>query len=299
PVAAGHLPQMQAQWGTISEQPEITWAWLSFGEYLDVLEDGGLAINIASLAGHGALRIAVMGLEEREPTTTEMGQMEALLEDAMSAGAFGLSTGLVYPPGCFARTAEIVQLCRVVARFGGLYASHVRGERELTFNAGNIQGGTDVQYDVQHNRGSTFGKTNVVAQTAIVHGGIRAISPEQLERAKTKMREIVAANLPQTSATIEFDEGYPPMAPTDGNRAVLQALSEVNVDLGRGPMKELDPLKRGAADVSFVAPYTDALAGMGTLGKGGHTPEESVDLTSLPLAIKRAAILIYRLSGAQ
>jgi N-acyl-D-amino-acid deacylase len=61
--------------------------------------------------------------------------MEALLEDAMSAGAFGLSTGLVYPPGCFARTAEIVQLCRVVARFGGLYASHVRGERETILEA--------------------------------------------------------------------------------------------------------------------------------------------------------------------
>ena len=131
-----------------------------------------------------------------------------------------------------------------------------------------------------------------------VHGGIRAISPEQLERAKAQMRAVVAASLPHTGATIEFDEGYPPMAPTAGNRALLEALSDVNADLGRGPMQELDPLRRGAADVSFVAPYTDSLAGMGTLGKGGHTPNESVDLTSMPLAIKRAAILIYRLSKA-
>ena len=184
------------------------------------------------------------------------------------------------------------------ARILNAFYEEVRGERELTFNVGTIQGGTDVQYDAEQNRGSTFGKTNVVAQTAIVHGGIRAISPEQLERATAKMREVVAANLPNTRATIEFDEGYPPMAPTDGNRALLDALSRVNEDLGRGPMLELDPLRRGAADVSFVAPYTDALAGMGTLGKGGHTPNESVDLTSMPLAIKRAAILIYRLSGA-
>ena len=184
------------------------------------------------------------------------------------------------------------------ARILNAFYEEVRGERELTFNVGTIQGGTDVQYDAEQNRGSTFGKTNVVAQTAIVHGGIRAISPEQLERATAKMREVVAANLPNTRATIEFDEGYPPMAPTDGNRALLDALSAVNEDLGRGPMLELDPLRRGAADVSFVAPYTDALAGMGTLGKGGHTPNESVDLTSMPLAIKRAAILIYRLSGA-
>ena len=86
------------------------------------------------------------------------------------------------------------------------------------------------------------------------------------------------------------------MFPTEGNRALLGVLSQVNEDLGRSPMMELDPLRRGAADVSFVAPYTDALAGMGPLGEGGHTPNESIDLTSMPLAIKRAAILIYRLS---
>jgi glutamate carboxypeptidase len=184
------------------------------------------------------------------------------------------------------------------ARILNAFYEEVRGERELTFNAGTIQGGTDVQYDPQQNRGTTFGKTNVVAQAAIVHGGIRALSAEQLDRAKAKMREIVAASLPHTSATIEFDDSYPPMAPSHGNRALLTALSEVNQDLGRGPMRELDPLRRGAADISFVAPYTDALAGMGTLGTGGHTPHESVELSSMPLAIKRAAILMYRLGTA-
>jgi glutamate carboxypeptidase len=129
-----------------------------------------------------------------------------------------------------------------------------------------------------------------------VHGGIRTISQEQLDRAKAKMTEIVAASLPHTKAKIEFGEGYPPMFPTEGNRALLQVLSQVNEDLGRSPMQELDPSKRGAADISFVAPYTDAIAGMGPLGEGGHTPHESIDLTSMPLAIKRAAILIYRLS---
>ena len=64
-------------------------------------------------------------------------------------------------------------------------------------------------------------------------------------------------------------------------------------------MPALDPSRRGAADVSFVADYTDALAGLGALGKGAHSPNESLDLTSVPLAIKRAAILIYRLSNEQ
>ena len=182
------------------------------------------------------------------------------------------------------------------ARILNSFYEEVRGEEHLTFNVGTVQAGTDVEYDDQLNRGATFGKTNVVPRTAVVHGGIRTISQEQLDRAQARMKEIVAASLPRTNARIEFGEGYPAMFPSEGNRALLGVLSQVNEDLGRAPMKELDPLKRGAADVSFVAPYTDALAGMGPLGEGGHTPHESIDLTSMPLAIKRAAILMYRLS---
>jgi glutamate carboxypeptidase len=86
------------------------------------------------------------------------------------------------------------------------------------------------------------------------------------------------------------------MAPTAGNQELAEMLSTINVDLGREPMPILDASRRGAADISFVAPYTDGLAGMGAYGKGGHTPNESLDLDSLPVAIQRAAILIYRLS---
>ena len=110
------------------------------------------------------------------------------------------------------------------------------------------------------------------------------------------MAAIVNEHLPNTSASIEFVDSYPPMAPTDGNRALAGTLSEVNEALGRGPMPIWDPLRRGAADIAFVAPYTDALAGLGAIGKGAHTPHESLEIDSMPLAIKRAAILIYRLS---
>lgn len=182
------------------------------------------------------------------------------------------------------------------ARILDAFYDEVRGEEHLTFNAGTIQGGTDVVYDAQQNRGTTFGKTNVIPGKVVVHGGIRTISQDQLERVCAAMRAVVAESLPRTSATIEFTEGYPPMFPSDGNRRLKNQLSVINEALGRGPMPELDPSMRGAADVSFVAPYTDALAGLGAIGEGGHTPNESLDLTSLPLAIKRAAILIYRLS---
>lgn len=182
------------------------------------------------------------------------------------------------------------------ARILSAFYDEVRGEQHLTFSAGTIQGGTDVEYDFEQNRGRTFGKTNVVPRKTIVHGGIRAISLEQLERAREKMRAIVAQHLPHTEASISFTEGYPPMSPTEGNGRLQERLSRINEELGRGAMPALDPSRRGAADISFVAPYTDALAGLGALGEGGHTPNESLELDSMPLAIKRAAILILRLS---
>lgn len=135
PVDEDHLAEMRRYWGRISDQPEVTWEWRTFAQYLRTLEEGGLAINLASLAGHAALRIAVMGLDDREPTSAELDRMKELLVEAMEAGAFGLSTGLVYPPGCFASTEEIIALCQVVARYHGLYASHVRGERETILEA--------------------------------------------------------------------------------------------------------------------------------------------------------------------
>jgi glutamate carboxypeptidase len=202
---------------------------------------------------------------------------------AHSSGIFGEDVG----------AGAIFEASRILNAF----YEDVRGEEYLTFNAGNIQGGTDVTYESQQSRGTSFGKTNVVPRKVVVHGGLRTISLEQLARAKEKMEAIVAQSHPHTSATISFRDSYPPMKPTEGNQRLQRVLSEINEALGRGPMPVLDPSRRGAADISFVAPYADSLAGLGALGKGGHSPEESLDLASMPLAIKRAAILIYRLGS--
>jgi len=135
PVNPVHLDLLQRQWGAISQQPEITWFWRTFKEYLETVQNGGLGINLASLAGHASLRLAVMAMDDHPPTGSELKQMQGLLEEAMQAGAFGLSTGLVYPPGCFAATDEIISLCQVVARYHGFYATHIRGERETILEA--------------------------------------------------------------------------------------------------------------------------------------------------------------------
>ena len=198
-----------------------------------------------------------------------------------SSGIFSDNVGA----GAIFEAARILQ---------GFYDS-VRGEQYLTFNAGVILGGTEVDYDYANNRGSAFGKTNVVPSTLTVHGGMRAISLEQLERARAAMRAVVADSLPHTSATIEFGDGYPPMAPTPGNIALQKMLSQINVDLGGKPMPALDPSRRGAADISFVAPLSDSIAGLGAYGTGEHSPREKLELASVPLATQRAALLIYRL----
>ncbi len=183
------------------------------------------------------------------------------------------------------------------ARIVNAFREELVGEEYLSFNPGTIIGGTDVDYDPVTARGTTFGKTNVVSQAVTVHGGIRTISTEQLDRAISRMKDIVSQNLPRTTANIKFRTSYPPMAPTKENYALLDKLESVNIDLGYGQLEPLDPGKRGAADISFVAPHVDAsLAGMGPDGFGEHSENEGLDLTSFPKTTTRAAILIYRLT---
>jgi len=172
----------------------------------------------------------------------------------------------------------------------------VRGEEYLTLGAGIVLGGTHVEYDAEESRGTAFGKANVIPQTVVMEGDLRTISRTQTEDAIRKMHEIASRNLPGTNAELTFSEGMPPMAPTDGNYALLEQLSQVSQDLGCGPAEAVDPGRRGAADVSFVSDYVACLDGLGVLGSGGHTTEETVDLSSIALATKRAALLIYRLT---
>jgi glutamate carboxypeptidase len=167
----------------------------------------------------------------------------------------------------------------------------------LTFNPGLIVGGTTVDFDRANANASVAGKTNVIAQTTIVNGDIRALSPLQLTKAQAVMQKTVADNLAQTSATLSFSSGYPPMAPSQGNKRLLALYNQTSIDLGFGEVVAVDPQKAGAADISFVANYVDmALDGLGLMGTGGHTIDEVADIATLNSQTKRAAVLIYRLS---
>jgi len=111
------------------------------------------------------------------------------------------------------------------------------------------------------------------------------------------MREVAAHALPHTTSVIEFEDGYPPMAPTDGNRRLLALYDAASRDLGLGPVTAVHPLKAGAADVAVVAAQVGmALDGIGLMGRDDHTDKETADLRTLPSQTQRAAVLLYRLS---
>lgn len=105
------------------------------GEFLGRMKEKPLAVNLATLIAHGSVRRKVMGLGDRAPTPDELKQMEAIVEQGMKDGAVGLSTGLIYVPGTYAKTDEIVALARVAARYGGLYATHMRNEGDKVADA--------------------------------------------------------------------------------------------------------------------------------------------------------------------
>ncbi|MHA2497517.1 MAG: N-acyl-D-amino-acid deacylase family protein, partial [Candidatus Hodarchaeales archaeon] len=133
PAMRGHVQKRLSLELPPEVQLKVTWE--TFDEYLKEEEKEGLGVNVAHLIGHGLIRISAMGLDDREPSIDELDKMKELTAEAMQAGAYGLSTGLIYPPGIFAKTDEIIELAKVVARYGGIYASHIRGEGKTLLNA--------------------------------------------------------------------------------------------------------------------------------------------------------------------
>ncbi len=202
------------------------------------------------------------------------------------SGRTGHSMGIFGPE---AGSGAIFEAARILNAF-----HEQLPEPYLTFNPALIAGGTTV--DVTGPHATAEGKTNVVSQKVIVRGDLRFVSEAQKEATRAKMRDIVSRHLPKTDATIAFQDGYPAMSPSGANTELLRQLDRISTELGGGHVEALDAGERGAGDISFASPYLPGLDGLGIRGQGAHAPGESADLASLPLLIKRAALLVYRLS---
>ncbi|MHA2394397.1 MAG: N-acyl-D-amino-acid deacylase family protein [Promethearchaeota archaeon] len=146
------------RYGPLAE--EVSWNWSSFDEYLQEMEHIGTSINFLSFVGNATVRTAVMGLDLRSPSETEIMEMKYLVRKAMEDGAFGLSTGLYYSPSGFADKKEIIGLCEEVAEYSGIYHTHIRGESsmvlESVIEAIEIGETSDVCVEIAHHK--AYGK---------------------------------------------------------------------------------------------------------------------------------------------
>lgn len=245
PLSAAHRDEALHNWAHYWDISGVAWDWTSFRQYLKALELAGGAINIAPLVGHGALRLAVMGLAQRLATEKELARMERLLDAALRAGAHGLSTGLVYPPGCYAGTDELVRLCRVVGRYQAMYTTHIRGERETILEAVTealaIGRECGVAVEVSHNAPKWGAREDAGANLALI------------EEARRDGLDVTTDNDVHTDLAPRLSRALPQPVLDLGHEALMALL---------GDPRERDDLRRAIAD--------DVLPGAGYTGLVRH-----------------------------
>jgi len=186
------------------------------------------------------------------------------------------------------------ELARILEGF----RQKLSGEEHLTFNPSLILGGTSLNLDDVLAKGAASGKTNVIAEHAVAIGDLRTLSKQQLEHARTVMKQVmVEAPLGHTEASLTFADGYPSLPPTEGNAKLLAEYDRASRDVGAGPVTAVSPDRAGAADVSFISDQVpNIIDGIGLMGRDDHSPDELAELATLPSQTKRAAILLYRLT---
>jgi len=198
--------------------PSYGLSWNNLTRYADQLDRIGLGLNLAPLVAHGALRIAILGAEDRIPSDKELEKMKTLLTDSLEEGAWGLSTGLIYPPGSFAKTEELVALARIVAHYGALYTSHIRGEgatlMEALDEAIRIGKRSGARVEVSHLK--AMGKANWGR-------GKKALL--KLEKARRSGVDIAADQYPYEATSTSLTALVPPWAQAGGVDELLWRLS--------------------------------------------------------------------------
>ncbi|MEE2658731.1 MAG: D-aminoacylase [Candidatus Latescibacterota bacterium] len=192
--------------------------WLTFAEYFQRLQDQGLGTNVASLVGHGNIRVAAMGYDDRAPSAAEMENMRQLTAQAMQDGALGMSTGLAYAPGPFAKLSEIVELGRVVGDYGGIYTSHIRNQTESIHDAVDeviaVGEQTGIPAHVSHMQPGSpkIGATSELLAT--------------MDAARSRGVDVSCDAIPYTIGSTTLKSLLPPWSLDGGDEALLQRLRD-------------------------------------------------------------------------
>ncbi|MCY7311541.1 MAG: M20/M25/M40 family metallo-hydrolase [Chitinophagaceae bacterium] len=246
---------------------------ISRGDFIERAKQHDIALAFETASGLHTVATARRGASEW--------RLEVEGKQAHSSGMFG-SAGF----------GAIYEASRIINEF----REKLSKEQYLTFNPGLFIGGSEVNYDTAAQKGAVSGKTNIISPKTVVIGDLRFLTEEQKEKARANMRQIVSQHLSGTNANIFFKDGIPSMPPTAGNASLVKMVNDISVAIGYGEVKAGDPGSRGAGDISYVAQYLDCLDGLGAAGRGAHAPGEIINLQEYPKLIKRAALLIYRLT---
>lgn len=246
---------------------------VSRGDFIERAKQHDIALAFESAAGLNSIATARRGASG---WILEVQAKQAHSSQVFGTGGYG----------------AIYEAARIINEF----REKLSAEPYLTFNPGLFIGGSEVEVNTTTQRGNASGKTNIISPKTVVIGDLRFLSEKQKEIARDTMSKIVSRSLAGTKATIKFVDGIPSMPPTLGNEALVKIVSEVSLDLGYGEVKAGDPGGRGAGDISYIANYLDCLDGFGASGKGAHAPGETILLNDYPKLIKRAALVIYKLT---
>ena len=222
PAPLSDLVREAEQNATNAQLPEgvtLDLSWSSFDEYLKEEEKGGLGANTAHMVGHGAIRSASMGNDARAPTGDELQHMRDYTREAMQSGAYGLSTGLIYPPGIYAKTDEIIELAKITAEYGGIYDSHIRGEGKTLMAALNEaievgeKGGLPVQ--ISHHK---------IASSSLWGSSVETM--KMFEAARERGLDITVDQYPYKAGSTSLMTLLPPWAHDGGLEAALERLRD-------------------------------------------------------------------------
>ncbi len=201
------------------EEAKLQLDWSTMKDYLNRLGRQGVAVNIVPLVGHANLRVCTMGFVDRSPTKTELEEMKKRLAQAMEEGAFGISTGLIYPPGCYAKTDELVELSRVVASYGGIYASHIRDEGEKLIESvkETIEIGEEAGLPVEISHHKARGKAN--------WGKVKE-SLKMIEDVRGRGKDITCDVYPYVAASTVLSAMLPQWAYEGGTEKLVKRLTD-------------------------------------------------------------------------
>jgi N-acyl-D-amino-acid deacylase len=199
--------------------PALAWDWTTLRSYLDSLTRQGVSINVAPLVGHGVVRLLVMGSDDARPTADQLRALTTEVRRAMDDGAVGLSTGLIYPPGVFADTDELVDLARAAGEAGGFYASHIRGEGDtlLPAIAEAIEVGRRASVPVEISHLKAAGRANWPKMAQAI---------ELIEAARAQGLDVTADMYPYPVGSTGLSSLLPSWAHAGGRESLLARLTD-------------------------------------------------------------------------